>query len=155
MEEDVILGTGTLLFVDENLSLDTPLEDVPIPGDFLELICLTDNSFDASTNPIENSSKCTGLWATSQAGLKQATFGANGYAVKIDGADDRYNMDKIAALWASGRTVWWLQYNENLTSVRYAKGYISAYADASPNQQNQTFTCTVTLTGEIGVAIPT
>lgn len=152
--EDLIVGTGTVLFIDENLSLDTPIDEVPIPGDFEPVICLTDNSFDGSTAPIDGSNKCAGLWAVNLAGQKSGTFGGNGDAVIIDGADDRYNMDKVAALWAAGTTVWWLQYNENGTSVRYAQGFISSYNDTAPNIDKQTFSFTVTLTGEIGVANP-
>lgn len=153
--ENVILGQGTIIYIDENLSIDTPIDQVPIPGNFEQVICLTDNSFDGSTSPISTSNKCTGLWATSLAGEKSGTFGGNGDAVIIDGADDRYNMDKVAALWASGAVVWWLQYNENGTSVRYALGYVSSYNDTSPNLDRQSFSFTVTLSGEIGVANPT
>lgn len=153
--EDLIIGTGTLLFIDENLSLDTPMSSVPIPGDFEPVICLQDNSFDGSTSPINGSNKCAGLWAVNLAGEKSGTFSGNGDATAMQALDPRYNMDKVAALWAAGTTVWWLQYNENGTSVRYAQGFVSSYNDTSPNNDKQTFSFTVTLTGEIGVANPT
>jgi len=153
--EDVILGKGTLLFINEVLSLDTPIDEVPIPGDFEPVICLQDNSFDLTVNPIDTTNKCTGLWSTSLAGQKSGTFSGNGDAVVIEGLDDRYNMDKIVSLAAAGTVVWWLQYNENGTSVRYAQGFISSYNDSAPNLDRQTFSFTVTLTGEIGVANPT
>lgn len=152
--ENLIIGTGTLLFIDENLSLDTPMNQVPIPGDFEPVICLQDNSFDGSTAPINASNKCAGLWAVSLAGEKSGTFSGNGDATILQTLDPRYNMDKVAALWAAGTVVWWLQYNENGTSVRYAQGFISSYNDTSPNNDKQTFSFTVTLTGEIGVANP-
>src|SRR4051812_30130421 len=100
--EDVILGSGTLLFINETLPIDTPIDQVPIPGDFEEIICLNDNSFDLTVNPIDTTNKCTGLWATSLPGQKSATFGGNGDAVVIPGIDPRYNMDKIAVFAAEG-----------------------------------------------------
>lgn len=153
--EDVILGSGTLLFIDATTPPDTPVEEVSIPGDFVETICLLDNSFGLTVSPIDTTSKCTGLWATSIPGQKSGTFGGNGEAVIIEDSDPRYNMDKIVALAASATVVWWLQYNDNQTSIRYATGYVSSYSDAVPNLDKQGFSFTVTLTGEIYVAIQT
>lgn len=153
--EDIILGQGTLIYIDENLSLDTPIDEVPIPGDFEEIICLTDNSFDLTVAPIDTTNKCTGLWSTSLAGQRSGTFGGNGDANLIDPADPRYNMDKIAAFAAAGTVLWFLQYNDNGTSIRYAKGFFSAYNDTAPNLDKQTFSFTVTITGEIATAIVT
>ena len=153
--EETILGQGTLLFIDETTPVTTPAYELAIPGDFTEVICLNDNSFDLSISPIATTNKCTGLWATSLPGEKSGTFGGNGDAVIIEGEDPRYNFDKVAALAAAGTIVWWLQYNDNGTSLRVAPGYISSYNDTSPNLDKQTFSFTVTLTGEIFVATPT
>lgn len=153
--EDVILGTETLLFVDVDTPITTPIEDVVVPGTFEEIICLTDNSFDATTASIQTDNKCNGLWDSSLPGLKSATFGGNGDAVLIDGADPRYNMDKVAELWRNGTRAWWLQYNPNGAGVRFAVGYVSSYNDTSPNKDKQTFSFTITLTGSVATAYPT
>lgn len=148
MANDTQLGTLYLLYVDTTTSINTYGGDVAFPGTFDLVACLTDNGFDGSTDSIDTSSKCSGVYKDSIAGQVGWTISGAGESINITAPDDRISHNDLAEMWKNRTVAWWAIFDEDLTSVRYGLGYISAYADANPNNAVKTFTITIQGKGE-------
>lgn len=147
--DDFQLGTLYPLYVDTTTAVTEDGNDVDVPGDFKLVACLQDNGFDGSTDQIDTSSKCSGVFKDSIAGQVGWTFSGNGNAINPGVGDSRVSHNLLFSLWKNRTVAWFGIFDEELSSVRYGVGYISSFAEANPNNAAKTFTITVQGKGEI------
>ncbi len=146
---DFINGTLYPLYVDTTTSVTAAGNTVEVPGDFQLIACLTDNGFDGSTDQIDTSSKCSGVFKDSVAGQIGWTMSGTGNAVSITVGDDRVSHDQLFTLWKNQTIAWWAIFDSAADSVRFGVGYISAFSEANPNNAAKTFNITIQGKGEI------
>lgn len=142
------LGTLYPLYVNRVTPITTYGGDIAFPGEFDLVACLTNTGFDGSTDGIDASSMCSGIFKDSIPGQVGWTMSGTGESINITGADGRVSHNDLAEMWKNRTVAWWAIYDTALSSVRYGKGYISAYADANPNNAVKTFTITIQGKGE-------
>lgn len=149
---DFVLGTEFPLYIDTTTATTEPLEDVVIPGTFKLIGCLASNGFDGTTDNVEASSKCAGIWKSNIAGKKGWTISGDGNFINIVSPDERVSAKALFALWKSGAKAWFAIFDEAAETMFYGLGYISSFNFAAPDGAATTFSITVTGDGEPGNA---
>jgi len=147
--DEFLNGNLFPFYIDITTPITTDGEDVEVPGDFQLVACLTDNSFDGTTDDISTTSKCSGLFGDGIAGVRNWTMGANGNAIGIQPGDDRINHNILFDLWKNGTTFWGAQFDAGLDTVRYGLMYIASFNEASPTNGARTFTASFRGKGEV------
>lgn len=144
-------GTFNLLYIDEDTPITTAGEDVVIVGNFKPVACLTDNGFDGSRDSIDTSGKCLDLFKSNIPGQAGFTFSGSGFAVQTTGSDiaAKVNHNRLFQLFQSGEQFWAATIDTDLYSIRYGLAFISAFAEANPNNAGKTFTITLQGSGQV------
>lgn len=149
MADNFVNGTDYLLYIDTTTALDAPLADVDFPGDFKLAACLDDNGFDGSTDQIDTSSKCSGMFKSSLAGQIGWTMSANIKWIKPGVGDTRLSNNDLFALWKAQTRFWVAQFDTDEITVRFGVAYISSFSEASANNAVATASITLQGVGEI------
>lgn len=147
--DDFQNGTLYPLYVDTTTPITTAGEDVEIQGDFELVACLQDNGFDGSTDQLDTSSKCSGVFKDSIPGQLGWTFSGNGNAINPGVGDNRVSHNLLFNLWKNQTVAWFGIFDAELSSIRMGLGYISSFGEANPNNAAKTFSITVQGKGEI------
>lgn len=148
MADNTQLGTGYPLYVNLVTPITTYGGDIAFPGEFDLVACLTNTGFAGTTDGIDTSSMCSGIFKDSIAGQVGWTMSGAGESINITGTDGRVSHNTLAEMWKNRTVAWWAIYDAALSSVRYGLGYISAYNDDNPNNAVKTFTITIQGKGE-------
>lgn len=137
-EADFKNGTDYLLFA-----------KIGTPAAWVVLACLKTNAFDSSTDAIENTSKCSGRYKTSQAGDIGWSFSAEGNSVDETGATSRASFKTLSGLQKTGKTfpMKMVGVNEPTDVVR-GDVWISALGKSAGRNEAVGWTATFQGTGE-------
>lgn len=149
MADDFQNGTLYPLYVDTTTPTTTAGASVIIPGNFELVACLQDNGFDGSTDQLDTSSKCSGVFKDSIPGQIGWTFSGNGNAINPGVSDNRVSHNLLFDMWKNQTVAWFGIWDDELSSIRYGLGYISSFGEANPNNAAKTFSITVQGKGEI------
>lgn len=108
--------------------------------------CLTDKSFNGTTNNIEVNSDCEGTVVRNLPGDVSWSFEISGLFNTVP-APDISNND-LFTLW-NERTVGFFKLDDGNGYVRIGEGYVSSFTETGTAGQYMTFTATITNAGAI------
>jgi len=116
---------------------------------FETLVCLTSNGWQASGDDIDTSSKCDGLWTTTQPGRKGWTITGEGNSIAGTPDAGTASFNKMFSLWKAGTVFAAEFYNtEDEDDIIRGNVRITSLEKTAPDNAATTFSITFTGQGE-------
>lgn len=142
----------SILFVNVTDAVTEAGTDITIDN-FVPIVCLTNNSFEGTTSPIDSTSKCSPNGFTESIdGNKSWTISGEGLAYAKAVGETVKNHNDLFKLWKAGTAVWWLiadkESPEASLTIRYGVGRIDSSSDQFPDNDTQKFNVSITGIGE-------
>ncbi len=130
-----------------------------VPGTFDLIACLKENGFSGTTDQIDTSSKCSGIFKTSLPGQIGWTFSASGNAIdlggtglntsNLSGSNDRIGHVRLFKLFKAQTRFWAAQFDSDLNTVQYGVAYITDLQLTNPENAASNISITLQGTGEV------
>jgi len=119
---------------------------VALYKDGTKITNLTSNSFSINMATRDATTKDSAGWETVLEGLRSAEFSAEGYFAENAALSFSALYAKIAA-----RTQFTARFSSEVTGDKYyeAEVYLTSLESSAPNEDSQTFSCTLKVTGAV------
>ena len=123
---------------------------------YLPVACLTSNSLSTTRAVIETQTKCDPGQTIKRAGNFDYSISADGLYIDTGVDDTKFSHDRLLALQMAGANVTWSISTGLVTNTTYygTAAITDLNLDAPTGQENSTFSCTLSGSGEIVLVDP-
>ena len=134
------IKSGVIVLEVNNGTLQTP--------DWVKLVCLTEKTFNGTTNNNEIITDCGDDWVRNLSGKRNWTIDFSGFANSNPGAGEG-SYEETASLWVAGSEKYFRLRSADNSYYREGAGYISNLSEGTQAGQYLTFNGTITGSGQV------
>lgn len=116
--------------------------------DWVKLVCLTEKTFNGTTNNNEIITDCDDDWIRNLSGKRNWSIDFSGFANSTPEAGEG-SYEETASLWASGETKYFRLRNSDNSYYREGQGYINSLSEGTQAGQYLNFNGTIQGSGQV------